>query len=307
MTRAEAVAPVVQKTLLAVAGTPAQPVRNLHFKGIRVEHVDWPLPPAGYYGVFGCLIITEGDKPVHRWMDAAVSFEHARSCSFTGGGIAHAGGMGLCLLKGTAYDVIEGNEICDLGGGGIGAGGLRNRSTLKWNPPPQEGDFSGYRIANNHIHDCGTAYYGAIGIFCGMTQDAVIAHNLIHDTAYSGHGRLRERGRQPALRQEHPRGIQRRPRHHESRHGRGGALRFMPLCRLGSVLRGNVFHDNSPLPVQSARDRSLERAGHVYGRRASARPGTMPSSATSSSDSTHRRSSCLPAARKGTALSTTSF
>jgi hypothetical protein len=155
MARTEAVAPVVQKTLMSVTGTPAQPVRNLHFKGIRVEHVDWPLPAAGYYGVFGCLITTEGNQPIHKWMDAAVVFEHARTCSFTQGGIAHAGGIGLCLLKGTSLDTIEGNEICDLGGGGIGGGGLRNRSTLQWNPPPPKDDFVGYRIANNYIHDCG--------------------------------------------------------------------------------------------------------------------------------------------------------
>ena len=115
----ETVAPVVQKTLLSVAGTSTAPVKNLHFKGIYVEHVDWPLPPAGYYGVFGCLIITDGDKPIHKWMDAAVALEHAQSCSFTNGGIAYVGGMGLCLLRGTAFDVIDGNEIYDLGGGGI--------------------------------------------------------------------------------------------------------------------------------------------------------------------------------------------
>ncbi len=186
MSRVEAVTPVVQKTLLSVAGTSAQAVTNLHFQGIGVEHVDWPLPPAGFYGVFGCLVITKGDKPVHRWMDAAVAFEDARSCSFTNGRIAHVGGMGLCLLKGTANDVIDGNEICDLGAGGIGAGGIRNRSTLKWNPPPADDDYRGFRITNNHIHDCGMAYFGAIGIFLGMSQDAVVAHNLVHDTAYTG-------------------------------------------------------------------------------------------------------------------------
>lgn len=109
MHRAEAVAPVVQKTVLSVAGTSAQPVQNLHFRGIRVEHVDWPLPSAGFLGVFSCLIITDGDRPIHQWMDAAVTCAHARSCSFVHGGIAHVGGTGFCLLKDTAHNVIEGN------------------------------------------------------------------------------------------------------------------------------------------------------------------------------------------------------
>ena len=50
LTQAEVVAPVVQKTLLAVTGTRERPVRNLHFKGIHVEYVDYPLPAAGHFG-----------------------------------------------------------------------------------------------------------------------------------------------------------------------------------------------------------------------------------------------------------------
>jgi hypothetical protein len=239
----EAVAPVVQKTLLSVIGTSTAPVKNLHFKGIYVEHVDWPLPPAGYYGVFGCLIITDGDKPIHKWMDAAVALEHARSCSFTNGGIAHVGGMGVCLLRGTAFDVIDGNEIYDLGGGGIGAGGIRNRSTLKWNPPPIAGDYQGYRITNNHIHDCGIAYFGAIGIFLAMTQDAVVAHNLVHDTAYTGIVICGNEDRQLPFARNNT--VQYNHIHHVMKvagDGSGIYLSF-PQAGWGALIRGNLIHD----------------------------------------------------------------
>ena len=80
LAKAEVIAPVVQNTLLSVAGTAQKPVRNLHFKGIHVEHVDWPLPPSGFTAMFGCLQITsDGGKPPIRftWIDAAVSFRHA--------------------------------------------------------------------------------------------------------------------------------------------------------------------------------------------------------------------------------------
>ncbi len=76
-----------------------------------------------------------------------------------------SGGIGLSLLNGCAGDVIEGNDIHDLGGGGIAAGGLRNRDTWKWADPLAPDEHQGYRIANNHIHDCGLDYFGAIGIF----------------------------------------------------------------------------------------------------------------------------------------------
>jgi hypothetical protein len=186
LNRAEVTAAVAQNTLLAVVGTAEKPVRNLQFEGIYVEYVDWALPAAGYTAQFGCLQLTSDMQFKVYWVDAAVKFEYARSCNFTDGGIAHAGGMGLLLLQGTTQNTIEGNLIYDLGGGGIGAGCLRDRASTAWTPPPKEGDYKGLRIANNHIHHCGADYFGAIGICTGMMQDSVISHNLIHDLPYSG-------------------------------------------------------------------------------------------------------------------------
>ena len=190
MERAEVDAPVVHKTLLAVIGQPERPVRNLRFRGIQVAHVDWPLPPQGFTAMFGCLQLACREKPQpwakFHWIEAAVTFQHAHNCHFTEGGVAHAGGIGLALLAGTAGNVVEGNQIHGLGGGGIVAGGIRNRDTLQWADPLGKDDHKGYRIANNHIHHCGLDYFGAIGIFIGSAQEAVVAHNLIHDIAYSG-------------------------------------------------------------------------------------------------------------------------
>ena len=135
--------------------------------------------------MFGCLQVTT-EQPKFYWIDAAVSFQYARGCHFTDGGVAHVGGIGLSLLRGTSHIVIEGNEICNLGGGGIVAGGIRNRDTIRWADPISEGEHKGYRIANNHVYQCGLDYFGAVGIFVALTQEAVIAHNLIHDTAYCG-------------------------------------------------------------------------------------------------------------------------
>ncbi|MBN1341239.1 MAG: right-handed parallel beta-helix repeat-containing protein [Phycisphaerae bacterium] len=190
LTRDEVIAPLVQSTLLAIRGTPERPVRNLHFQGIRVTYVDWPLPAYGFTSMFGCLqVLEQSDPPGAKkmlWIDAAVSFRHARGCNFTRGAVEHAGAIGLSLLNGCAENVIEGNDLHDLGGGGITAGQLRNRDTWKWADPLGKDDHKGYRIANNHIHDCGADYIGAVGICAVLTQDVVIAHNLIHDISYAG-------------------------------------------------------------------------------------------------------------------------
>lgn len=189
-TRVEVIAPVVQNTLLAIRGTADRPVRNLHFRGIRVAYVDWPLPAYGFASMFGCLQLLEpNDTPGAKkmlWIDAAVSFRHARGCNFTGGAVEHVGAIGLSLSNGCAEITIEGNDLHDLGGGGITAGQLRNRDTWKWADPLGRDDHEGYRIANNHVHDCGSDYVGAVGICAVLMQDSVIAHNLIHDISYAG-------------------------------------------------------------------------------------------------------------------------
>ena len=190
LARAEVVAPRVRGMLLAVAGTAARPVRNLRFRGFHVEQIDWPMPEAGFTAMFGCLQVRAREKPEpsakFEWIEAAVSFEFTRGCDFTDGGVAHAGGIGLALGRGTAESAVERCEFHDLGGGAIVAGGIRNRDTLRWADPFGPGDHRGYRITNNHIHDCGTDFAGAIGVFIGSTQEALVAHNRIHDIAYSG-------------------------------------------------------------------------------------------------------------------------
>jgi hypothetical protein len=189
MTRAEVFAPVVQRTLLEIIGTRDQPVVNLHFRGLHVEHVDWPPPEYGYMGLF-CCIVDSGprERLENGFIEAAVEYRYARSCDFTDGSVSHVGGMGICLRQGTADIVIEGNEVSDVGAGGVGASEVRQApiGQRAWNPLPRADDYQGYRIANNHIHDCGTDYYGAVGITLGTAHDSVIVHNLIHDIAYSG-------------------------------------------------------------------------------------------------------------------------
>ncbi len=190
LSRDEVMAPVVPRTLLAVMGTREKPVTNLHFKGLHVNHIEWAVPSWGYLGMAVCTMAVGTDpEPGWRFVDAAVEFEHARSCSFVEGGIAHVGSMALCLRRGTASIVIEGNEIFDSGGGGIGAGYMENAAYgYVHAPPPERDECCEYRIANNYVHDCGTDDFGAAGILLAECKDSVVAHNLIHDTAYFGIG-----------------------------------------------------------------------------------------------------------------------
>jgi hypothetical protein len=245
LTKAEVVAPVVQKTLLAVAGTAEKRVRNLRFKGITVEHVDWPLPPYGFTSMFGCLQVTsDGGKPPIRfcWIDAAVGFKFARECDFTDGGVAHVGGIGLSLLSGCAQNVIEGNHLHDLGGGGITAGAILNRDTWKWADPLAPDDHKTYRIANNYVHHCGTDYFGAIGIFVGCAQEVLVTHNLVHDVAYSG---IVLSGNETPLKFARNNTVEFNHIHHAMRVAVDGAGIYVsfPHEGWGAAVRGNLIHD----------------------------------------------------------------
>ena len=82
-----------------------------------------------------------------------------------------------CAANGTASIAVEGNEIHDLGGGGIGAGYPNVAAGyLEAAPPPEPGEYRAYRIANNYVHHCGTDYYGAVGILLFASQDSVVVH-----------------------------------------------------------------------------------------------------------------------------------
>jgi hypothetical protein len=154
-----------------------------------VRYVDWPLPPWGYMAMFCCNVSTDGAKPGHRPIEAAVEFNHAQQCSFSDGAITDAGGMGLCLREGTSEIAVEGNEIGNLGGGGIALGWCNVAALyLDAAAPPTPGEFTKYRIANNYIHDCGKDYFGAVGILLEGTSGTVVSHNLIRDTSYFGMG-----------------------------------------------------------------------------------------------------------------------
>jgi hypothetical protein len=191
--------------------------------------------------MFGCLQVTS-EQPKFYWIDAAVSFKHARACNFTDGGVAHAGGIGLSLLNGCAQNVIEGNQLYDLGGGGIVGGGIRNRDTWQWADPIAPDDHKGYRIANNYIHHCGMDYFGAIGIFFGLTQEALIAHNLIHDIAYSG---IVISGNETPFKFARNNTVEYNHIHHAMRAVIDGAAIYVSFPQLdqGAVIRGNLIHD----------------------------------------------------------------
>jgi len=176
MSEAEVIAPVISR-LVEVKGTPEKPVRNLHFQGIRFEHTGLDLPDGGYMGIQACHCVTGKDwkRPWNR-VPAAIRWDYVEHSSIEDGAMAHVGGCGVELVTRCHDNLIQGNHVFDVSGNGIMLGGPTTEAEV-----PKRN-----RIANNHVHACGVEYYGAIGIWIGFAQQAVVAHNLVHDLPYTG-------------------------------------------------------------------------------------------------------------------------
>jgi hypothetical protein len=248
LSQADVVAPVSQNTLLAIAGTPQSPVRNLHFRGVHVEHVDWPLPDNGFMGLFSCNVpvFREGGAPGHRFIEAAVEVTHARTCSFRDGGIGRVGAMGLALREGTADIAVEGNHIQQTGAGGIGLGQCNVAGAyLKAAPPPEPGEYTRFRVRNNYIHHCGADYHGATGIAVYRLKHSIIAHNLVHDTAYFGMCLAGDQDPQWNFVEDNM--VEWNHIHHAMQVTQDGAGLYVCFAHAGgkNLIRGNLIHDTS--------------------------------------------------------------
>ncbi len=178
MATATVIAPHLQH-LVDIKGTSATPVRNLHFKGVSFEHSDWELPPAGYCGVQACHFAAGKTWNESGWgmIDAAIRCENSENCSIENGSLTHLGGCGIELSNHCHHCSIRGNVISDVSGNGIQIGGP---------DPSADAVPSGCRVENNHVHDCGLDYSGAVGIWVGIAEGTVISHNLVHALPYSG-------------------------------------------------------------------------------------------------------------------------
>ena len=176
MTKAEVIAPVLSR-LVEAAGTRERPVRNLHFRGISFQHTDWQLPAIGYFGIQANHHIGE----VHwtrPWsvIPGAIRFQDVQTSSVEDGAACHLSTCGIELGPRCRGNLVQGMDIFDASGNGVMVGGPNDESQAP----------SDNRVSNNHVHDCGVEYYGAVGIWVGFARGTTVSHNLVHGLPYTG-------------------------------------------------------------------------------------------------------------------------
>ncbi len=169
MASAEVIAPVLTE-LVRFNGEPeAEPyVSNLVLDGITFSYTAWTLGTNGYIDSQAANNIPgviRGD-----FMDA-VAIENCV--------IEHIGTYAIDFARGCRNIRIVGNELSDIGAGGVRIGETSARENVA------EQTF-GNLITDNHIHHIGEVYPEACGVIIFFSGKNTIAHNHIHDTYYTG-------------------------------------------------------------------------------------------------------------------------
>ena len=181
----EVVAPRITQ-LLKLVGDPDEGryVEFLRFKGLTLQHTDWYQPPGGRDPTIGHgkpLSTREyaASPQAATHVPGAVYLMGARYCAVEDCTIRHIGWYGLELADGCRGDRIVGNEIGDLGAGGI----KLNGATAAGPRARRTGDN---RITDNHVHSGGRVFHSAVGVLLRHTFGNEVAHNHIHDFFYTG-------------------------------------------------------------------------------------------------------------------------
>jgi parallel beta-helix repeat protein len=165
---ADVVAPRLNQ-LVRLEGSPDHAIRDIVFRGFEFRHADWGMAPDGY-----------ADTPQAAVkVGAAFEAAGAESCTVERCTFSQIGGYAVWFGRGSKRNRVIGNEIYDAGAGGVKIG-----DTIL-HEHEAERSFEN-QVTDNIIHDLGTVYPEAVGIWVGQSSRNEISHNLIHDLSYSG-------------------------------------------------------------------------------------------------------------------------
>lgn len=200
---AEVVAPAV-KQFVRIRGDrdSLQLAGGVRFERITFRHSDWsqpcnlpgwwdpyapdaPMPERSSFRPF-----TEGNN-ANPWIDTGtvpqaafnlpgtIQMEFARDVAIMDCRVEHIGFHAVGIGEGCSAIRIIGNELTDMGGGGILMDGI--------DPHGDPRHLSGHSVmSDNHIHGGGHVFPAACGIALIHTVKNMVEHNEIHDMTYSG-------------------------------------------------------------------------------------------------------------------------
>ena len=178
----------VSEGLISIAGKENQPVKNIHFEGITFQFSKWEIPEKGYCGVQACHF---DPRPLNKgWavVPAAITSVWAENITFSGCTFTSLGGSGVWFGTGSKNCKVINSELVDISGNGIMIGEGQDRIVNGepwWKSAPEQVALAN-TIENCTVTECGAQFYGAVGIWCGLTAETTIKNNKIFNLPYTG-------------------------------------------------------------------------------------------------------------------------
>jgi parallel beta-helix repeat protein len=142
-------------------------VRHIVLRGLTFADTDWAISKDGYRDTQAAVAV-RGDIFGDGMTDCVVE-----DCTFT-----RLAGYGIDLGRGCQRNRIVGNEMFDLGAGGVRIGETAVRTDAF-------DATHGNTITDNHLHHLGRLYPPAVGVFILQSASNRVAHNHIHDLYYT--------------------------------------------------------------------------------------------------------------------------
>ena len=174
------IVPVLER-LVEIAGTPADPVHDMDFRGLTFEYSGWTQPSREGFVIVQADAIFSQTTPMGGRVPAAVHVEHAERLTLEGNLFRRLGGTALTLDRGVNDTKVIGNRVEDVSGSGIVLDGFLHPRPIDPRLPSRN-----TVISNNVVQRIGLDYRSSVGIFVGYASDTIIEHNEIHDTPYTG-------------------------------------------------------------------------------------------------------------------------
>ncbi len=178
----------VSEGLISLVGNENQPIKNIHFEGITFQYSKWEIPELGYCGVQACHFDPRPKSNGWSVVPAAIYADWGENISFTNCAFKNLGGSGMWFATGSKNCSVSNSDFADISGNGIMIGEGYDRlvnGEQWWKSAPGQVALAN-TIANCTVTECGKQFYGAIGIWCGLTAETVIKNNEIFNLPYSG-------------------------------------------------------------------------------------------------------------------------
>ncbi|GAA0878290.1 hypothetical protein GCM10009119_12580 [Algoriphagus jejuensis] len=174
--------------LIVVEGEENYPVKNIHFEGITFQYSKWEIPEKGYSGIQACHFDPRPSNEGWAVVPAAIISIWSENITFTDCNFRNLGGSGIWFGPGSKNCKIIDSSLKDIAGNGImiGEGQDRIVNGQPWWKSAPEQVASGNVVENSTISQVGSQFYGAVGIWCGLTAQTAIKNNVLFDLPYTG-------------------------------------------------------------------------------------------------------------------------